>query len=262
MRITENLSQNFRVACICLAAGCLTACGGREHWSASRSDINYMQATEAPGDNPRVNEGRPAVVYPQTGSTGSNPNAEIVRGPAGPRLTPIQQMAANLNQEKQELQQRADRLGVELRTARGSRARKITKELDEIARQMGIVDKKMAAIPQSALEDPAPTREARPTLPVIEEDPIEAPAPPETPVQPQTVYRVQIAVLSDSNPGAFSDLGRDQILEVRRTDGRYGYFYGSFPTQAAAEAAAGRIRSSAKYRDAFVVTMRGTTRIP
>lgn len=260
MRITEKQSRNFSVVGVCLALLCLIGCGGSKHWSGSRSDINYMQATETPESTPRVNEGRPAVVYPETGRTG-NPNAETVRGPARPRLTPIQQMAANLNQEKQELQQRADRLGVELRTARGSRARKITKELDEIARQMGVVDKKLASIPQSALEDPIPSREPRPVLPVIEEGPVDIPVTPEAPAELQTVYRVQIAVLSDSNPGAFSDLGRDQILEVRRADGRYGYYYGSFPTQAAAEAAGSRIRSSSKYRDAFVVRMRGNERL-
>lgn len=207
-----------------------------------------------------------------------DPNATIVRGAPRSRLSPAEQMVCNLTGRKAELQQQVDLLGAELKTARGSRARKITKELDILADQIAVIDRKLEALPKpqsipDVYSSGKPFKQFVDSLvdKRIEEEgyvkgPGDAPATDnyKAPTQSATaeyriVYRVQLAVTTRPNEGAFAGLAGVKMLQ--RPDGKYAYYYGGYPTYAEAQAACKRLRADARYRDAFVVAMQGTQRI-
>lgn len=208
-----------------------------------------------------------------------DPNATVVRGTPRARLTPGQQMVMNLNERKLELQKQVDLLGAELKTARGSRARKITKEVDVLADQIAIIDRKLAAMPKSALATiPDAYAESRPFHQFVDslvdkriteegfvKDPeSDTPAtdnyrPTQVPTIQKVVYRVQIAVMTRPNAAAYTALG--DVKELQRPDGKYAYYYGAYPSYAEAQAVCKRLRAKPQYRDAFVVAMQGTRRI-
>lgn len=207
-----------------------------------------------------------------------DPNATIVRGTPRSRLSPADQMICNLTERRAELQKQIDLLGAELKTARGSRARKITKELDILADQMAVIDRKLEALPKpqtipEAYSSGKPFKQFVDSLVDrrIEEEgyvkgPSRTPATDgyQAPAQSGTaayriVYRVQLAVTTRPNEGAFSGLTGVRMLQ--RPDGRYAYYYGGYPTYAEAQAACKHLRANARYGDAFVVAMQGTQRI-
>lgn len=224
--------------------------------------------------------------YQQAGSSSTakrdrewvDPNATIVRGTPRSRLSPAEQMICNLTERKKELQKQVDLLGAELKTARGSRARKITKELDILADQLAVIDRKLEALPKpqsipDVYSSGKPFKRFVDSLVDrrIEEEgyvkgPGDAPATNnyKAPVQSaaaeyRIVYRVQLAVTTRPNEGAFAGLAGVKMLQ--RPDGKYAYYYGGYPTYAEAQAACKRLRANARYRDAFVVAMQGTQRI-
>lgn len=224
--------------------------------------------------------------YQQAGGTSAakrdrewvDPNATIVRGTPRSRLSPAEQMVCNLTERKAELQQQVDLLGTELKTARGSRARKITKELDILADQIAVIDRKLEALPKpqsipEVYSSSKPFKQFVDSLVDrrIEEEgfvkgPGDTPATDnyEAPTQSaaaayRIVYRVQLAVTTRPNEGAFAGLAGVKMLQ--RPDGKYAYYYGGYPSYAEAQAACKRLRANAKYRDAFVVAMQGTQRI-
>ena len=194
------------------------------------------------------------------------------------RLSPAEQMICNLTSRRAELQEQVDLLGAELKTARGSRARKITKELDILADQIAVIDRKLEAMPKPQTI-PEVYSSGRPFKRFvdslvdrrIEEEgyvkgPGDAPATDNYKAPGQSaaaafriVYRVQLAVTTRPNESAFSELTGVRMLQ--RSDGRYAYYYGGYPTYAEAQAACKRLRTNARYRDAFVVAMQGTQRI-
>lgn len=207
-----------------------------------------------------------------------DPNATIVRGTPRSRLSPAEQLAFNLNQRKAELQEQVDLLGAELKTARGSRARKITKELDILADQIAVIDRKLEALPKpqtipEAYSSGKPFKQFVDSLVdkrIEEEGYVKGPS--DTPATDnytaparntadayRVVYRVQLAVTSYPNEGAFAAL--PGVRMSQRPDGKYAYYYGGYPTYAEAQSACKRLRTNAKYRDAFVVAMQGTQRI-
>ncbi|MCC8062995.1 MAG: SPOR domain-containing protein [Rikenellaceae bacterium] len=207
-----------------------------------------------------------------------DPNATIVRGTPRSRLSPAEQMVCNLTERKAELQKQVDLLGAELKTARGSRARKITKELDILADQIAVIDRKLEALPKpqsipDAYSSGKPFKQFVDSLVdrrIEEEGYVKGPG--DTPatdnyVAPtqsaaaayRIVYRVQLAVTTRPNEAAFSGLAGVKMLQ--RPDGKYAYYYGGYPNYAEAQAACKRLRADARYRDAFVVAMQGTQRI-
>lgn len=207
-----------------------------------------------------------------------DPNATIVRGTPRSRLSPAEQMVCNLTERKAELQKQVDLLGAELKTARGSRARKITKELDILADQIAVIDRKLEALPKpqsipDIYSSGKPFKQFVDSLVdrrIEEEGYVKGPS--DTPatdnyVAPtqsaaaayRIVYRVQLAVTTRPNEAAFSGLAGVKMLQ--RPDGKYAYYYGGYPNYAEAQAACKRLRADARYRDAFVVAMQGTQRI-
>lgn len=261
-----------------LAALCLTiasddlAAASRKKEKQRTDDLSYQQATgtASPVGN--------TVIRDADGKEWVNPNATIVRGTPKARLSPAQQLVMNLNERKLELQKQVDLLGAELQTARGSRARKITKELDILAEQIAIVDRKLAAMPKSALTTiPDVYAESKPFHQFVDslvdkrineegyvKEDDDSPAtdsykPTVTPAIQKIVYRVQIAVMTRPNAGAYTALG--DVKELQRPDGKYAYYYGTYPSYAEAQAACKRLRTKAQYRDAFVVAMQGTRRL-
>lgn len=207
-----------------------------------------------------------------------DPNATIVRGTPRSRLSPAEQMVCNLTERKAELQKQVDLLGAELKTARGSRARKITKELDILADQIAVIDCKLEALPKpqsipDIYSSGKPFKQFVDSLVdrrIEEEGYVKGPS--DTPatdnyVAPtqsaaaayRIVYRVQLAVTTRPNEAAFSGLAGVKMLQ--RPDGKYAYYYGGYPNYAEAQAACKRLRADARYRDAFVVAMQGTQRI-
>ena len=152
-----------------------------------------------------------------------DPNATIVRGTPRSRLSPAEQLAFNLNQRKAELQEQVDLLGAELKTARGTRARKITKELDILADQIAVIDRKLEALPKpqtipEAYSSGKPFKQFVDALVdkrIEEEGYVKGPS--DTPATDnytaparntadayRVVYRVQLAVTSYPNEGAFA----------------------------------------------------------
>lgn len=207
-----------------------------------------------------------------------DPNATIVRGTPRSRLSPAEQMVCNLTERKAELQKQVDLLGAELKTARGSRARKITKELDILADQMAVIDRKLEALPKpqsipDVYSSGKPFKRFVDSLVdkrIEEEGYVKGPdgtsatdnyvAPAQNAAANyRIVYRVQLAVTMRPNEGAFSELTGVKMLQ--RPDGKYAYYYGGYPSYAEAQAACKRLRTNPRYRDAFVVAMQGTQRI-
>ena len=194
----------------------------------------------------------------------ADPNATIVRGTPRSKLSPAEQLAYNLTQQRAELQEQVDLLGAELKTARGSRARKITKELDLLADQIAVIDRKLEGLPKPGSSS---TEESEDKTSDLKEYEFETPATDRyvalSQEQPQTdnrvSYRIQISVTARPNESAFASLGNVQM--VQRSDGKYAYYYGSYPTYTEAQNACKRLRSSSSYRDAFVVATQGTRRI-
>lgn len=206
-----------------------------------------------------------------------DPNATIVRGTPRSRLSPAEQMVCNLTERKAELQKQVDLLGAELKTARGSRARKITKELDILADQIAVIDRKLEALPKpqsipDIYSSGKPFKQFVDSLVdrrIEEEGYVKGPsdtpatdnyvAPTQSAAAYRIVYRVQLAVTTRPNEAAFSGLAGVKMLQ--RPDGKYAYYYGGYPNYAEAQAACKRLRADARYRDAFVVAMQGTQRI-
>lgn len=211
-----------------------------------------------------------------------DPNATVVRGTVRAQLSPAEQLVCSLNERKAELQKQVDLLGAELKTARGSRARKITREMEVLADQMAVIDRKLEALPKTptipeAYSSGKPFKQFVDSLVDlrIEEEgyvkgPSQTPATDSYQAPTQTaeeqygalykvVYRVQLAVTMRPNEEAFSDLAGVKI--VRRPDGRYAYYYGEFSNYTDAQAACKRLRANPKYRDAFVIATQGAERI-
>lgn len=205
----------------------------------------------------------------------SDPNTTTVRASDYNRskLTPAQQIGADLLRQKKEVQQQIDLLGRELATARRGRARKITKELDRLADKSNSIDRKMALLPRSAFDfeenEEAEKAEVRRYINdliqqrmdqkgYIEPEPEISDIVEQAVIRPDyetIVYRIQLAVVNRPNPGAFGRL--DEVQEVRRSDGRYAYYQGNFQNRGQAEEACRRLRMQNAYRDAFVVAMKG-----
>lgn len=231
-------------------------------------ELSYRQA----------GEGSSSAVSQKNGKEWVDPNATVVRGTPRSRLSPAEQLIFNLNQRRAELQKQVDLLGGELKTARGSRARKITKELNILADQIDVIDRKLAAVPKTPTI-PEAYSSGRPFSHFVdslvdkrieEEGYVKGPS--DTPatdnyVAPsgsataeyRIVYRVQVGVTAQPNEAAYSGLAGVKMLQ--RPDGKYAYYYGGYPNYAEAQAACKRVRTNSKYRDAFVVAMQGTRRI-
>lgn len=205
-----------------------------------------------------------------------DPNATVVRGTPRSKLSPAEQLAYSFNERKAELQKQVDLLGAELKTARGAKARKITKEMEVLADQIAVIDRKLAALPKTSSETSGGTTYTQSVdslgdlrmekegyvkgtsrTPVADSSPAS-----NLTVQAQqfkVVYRVQLAVTMLPNDAAFTALAGVKV--VRRPDGRYAYYYGEFSNYTDAQAACKRLRANPKYRDAFVIATRGNERI-
>ena len=208
-----------------------------------------------------------------------DPNATIVRGAPRSRLSPAEQMTFNLIQRRTELQEQVDLLGAELKTARGSRARKITRELDILADQLAVVERKLEALPKpqtirEAYSSGRPFRQFVDSLVDrrLEEEGYVVGSKSRTPAtdsykEPtrsaaedfRIVFRIQLGVTSRPNPQAYATLPGVKMLQ--RPDGMYAYYYGGYSDYTEAQSICKRLRANTKYRDAFVVALQGTTRI-
>lgn len=207
----------------------------------------------------------------------ADPNATVVRGNPRAQLSPAEQLTFNLNERKSELQQEVDLLGAKLKTARGSRAKKITKELDILADQIDVIDRKLAAVPKTQTI-PEAYSSGKPFSNFVDslvDKRIETEGYVRSSDTPATdnyaspsssagadrriVYRVQVGLTMRPNEAAYSSLPGVKMRQ--RPDGKYAYYYGGYPNYAEAQAACKRVRANARYRDAFVVAMQGTRRI-
>lgn len=209
-----------------------------------------------------------------------DPNATVVRGVPRSRLSPVEQMTYNLIQRRTELQEQVDLLGAELKTARGSRAKKITKELDILADQLAVVDRKLEALPK-----PQTIREAyssgRPFKQFVdslvdrrieEEGYVRGANGSRTPAtdnytEPERtaaedyriVFRIQVGVTAHPNEQAYASL--PGVKMQQRSDGKYAYYYGGFSNYTEAQAVCKRLKTNPKYQDAFVVALQGAQRL-
>lgn len=76
-----------------------------------------------------------------------------------------------------------------------------------------------------------------------------------------TVYRVMIAISKTKIPTSqFSSL--DNVLEQSMPSGGYVYYQGSYESIDQAQQACNKILAARHFRDAFVVAMNGTRRVP
>ena len=252
--------------CVFSSVGELSA-QSRKEAKQRAEELSYQQAGGAPSSSSK-----------KDGADWVDPNATVVRGTPRSRLSPAEQLTFNLNERKAELQKQVDLLGAELKTARGSRAKKITKELKILADQIDVIDRKLAAVPQTptipeAYSSGKPFSNFVDSLVdkrIEEEGYVKGGS--DTPatdnyVAPsksaaaeyRIVYRVQVGVTSQPNEAAYSGLSGVKMLQ--RPDGKYAYYYGGYPNYAEAQAACKRVRANSRYRDAFVVAMQGTQRI-
>ena len=260
----------------------LAACLAKETWDRPTADrLHEFAKAVIGGENPSATWFKTAATKQQWSKSTvktsrrtvkqnapkplpADPNATIVRGTPRSKLSPAEQLAYNLTQQRAELQEQVDLLGAELKTARGSRARKITKELDLLADQIAVIDRKLEGLPKPGSSS---TEESENKTSDLKEYEFETPATDryvaQSQEQPQTdnrvSYRIQISVTARPNESAFASLGNVQM--VQRSDGKYAYYYGSYPTYTEAQNACKRLRSSSSYRDAFVVATQGTRRI-
>lgn len=218
----------------------------------------------------------------RTADTRIDPNATIVRGTPRSRLSPAEQMTYNLIQRRTELQEQVDLLGAELKTARGSRAKKITKELDILADQLAVVNRKLEALPKPQtireayssgrpfkqfvdslvdrrIEEEGYVRSGASKTPTT--DGYKAPTPENGGVAEdyRIVFRVQLGVTARPNEQAYAAL--PGVKMQKRTDGKYAYYYGSYPNFTEAQAVCKRLQTNPKYRDAFVVALQGGMRL-
>ncbi|MDE5945522.1 MAG: SPOR domain-containing protein [Rikenella sp.] len=223
-----------------------------------------------------------ALSYQRADGARVDPNATIVRGASRSRLSPAEQMTFNLMQRRTELQEQIDLLGAELKTARGSRARKITRELDILADQLAVVERKLEALPKpqtirEAYSSGRPFRQFVDSLVDrrIEEegyvlgtggnsrtpttDSYTGPGRNAAAEDFRITFRIQLGVTSRPNPQAYATL--PGVKMYQRTDGQYAYYYGSYTDYAEAQSICKRLKANTKYRDAFVVALQGTQRI-
>lgn len=256
-----------------LSLGAAVNPAGAQNRKAEKQRAEELSYQRAGGTTTDSNKGESAWV---------DPNATVVRGTPRSQLSPAEQLAYSLNERKAELQKQVDLLGAELKTARGSRARKITREMEVLADQMAVIDRKLEALPKTptipeAYSSGKPFKQFVDSLVDlrIEEEgyvkgPSQTPATDSYQAPKQTaadqygamykvVYRVQLAVTMRPNEEAFSSLAGVKI--VRRPDGRYAYYYGEFSNYTDAQAACKRLRANPKYRDAFVIATQGAERI-
>lgn len=208
-----------------------------------------------------------------------DPNSTIVRGTPRSRLSPAEQMTYNLIQRRTELQEQVDLLGAELKTARGARARKITKELDILADQLAVVNRKLEALPK-----PQTIREAyssgRPFKQFVDSlvdrrieeegyvrgasrtpmtDKYKGPQQNNMIEDFRIVFRVQLGVTARPNEQAYAAL--PGVKMQQRSDGKYAYYYGNYSDYTMAQAVCKRLQTNPKYRDAFVVALQGGQRL-
>ncbi len=227
--------------------------------------ITHQTAAPAPQATPATPPKSPTLVVSQTAPAGGTRT----------RLTPAEQLVKSLYDRKVELQAEVDLLGRDLTTARGHKAKKITREIETRASEMALIDRKLEAMPKSALavlpgyaaapagESTAPQeaveRPGEPPIVICEADP---------PVTRQIVastptYHVQIAALSQPvNLFRFADLGREMVQELKVSDRLWIYYYGSYPSYAEASNAAQTLRKKPDYKDAFVIAVQNGARVP
>lgn len=203
-----------------------------------------------------------------------DPNATVVRGTPRSQLSSAEQLAYSLRERKVDLQEQIDLLGSELQTARGAQARKITREMELLADQIAVIDRKLEGLPKVGPETGPATSSrvaasqkrdslgaARTTL---QGDGSAAASGNQMGDQraekgDPVVYRVQLAAVIRPRAGAFSSLVG--VKMVRRPEGLYAYYYGEFANYTDAEDACRRLRTQPQYRDAFVVATQGDRRI-
>lgn len=212
-----------------------------------------------------------------------DPNATIVRGVPRAQLNPSGRLACNLSERRAELQRQVDILGAELKTARGPRARKITKQLADLADQIAVLDRKIESLPQerpftdiySSGRSFKHFVDSLVDLRIQEEGYVKgpgevsatelymaspAPAQATIPAEARIVFRIQVGLTARPSEATYSDV--EGIRMVRRPDGKYAYYYGAYPTHAEAQAACRNFRAThPRYRDAFVVALQGGQRI-
>lgn len=210
--------------------------------------------------------GSEAVSVATSDKWSANPNATMVRNES--QMTPTQRMICDLTNSKAELQKEIDQLGEKLQRVRGSKAREITEELEVLASQIALIDLKLAALPkeESATGSESYTN-SKPFHNLVdslvdhrlEENGYGKGSALANNAVSRIVYHVQLAVTTRPNVKAFSDL--DGVEMTQRSDGKYAYYYGDYSSYSQAQSACRRVRSSSKYRDAFVVALRGAQRI-
>lgn len=254
--------------------------------------VLFSSVEELPARSRRAARQRAeALSYQQAGETKPkkgewvDPNATVVRGTPRAQLNPSGRLVCNLSERRAELQRQVDMLGAELRTARGPRARKITKELAELANQIAVLDRKLESLPQERTFSDIYSSgrsfrhfvDSLVDLRIQEEGYVKgpgevsaterymaAPAPqpqqPAIPAESRIIFRIQVGLTARPSETTYSDV--EGIRMVRRPDGKYAYYYGAYPTHAEAQAACRHFRAThPRYRDAFVVALQGGQRI-
>lgn len=252
--------------------------------------VLFSSIEELPARNRRAARQRAeALSYQQAGGVAPkkgewvDPNATVVRGTPRAQLNPSGRLVCNLSERRAELQRQVDMLGAELRTARGPRARKITKELAELADQIAVLDRKLESLPQERTFSDIYSSgrsfrhfvDSLVDLRIQEEGYVKGTgevtatesyvAPTQTaqaaiPAESRIVFRIQVGLTARPSEDTYSDV--QGIRMVRRPDGKYAYYYGAYPTHAEAQAACRRFRAThPRYRDAFVVALQGGQRI-
>lgn len=265
--VMSKIAIKYRSALLGLGMGILCLCALPEGLSAQSNRKTAKQQAEA-------------LSYQRADGARVDPNATIVRGASRSRLSPAEQMTYNLMQRRTELQEQIDLLGAELKTARGSRARKITHELDILADQLAVVERKLEALPKpqtirEAYSSGRPFRQFVDSLVdrrIEEEGYVLGTGNSRTPTTDsytgpgknaaedyRITFRIQLGVTSRPNPQAYATL--PGVKMYQRTDGLYAYYYGSYTDYAEAQSICKRLKANTKYRDAFVVALQGTQRI-
>lgn len=263
---------------IALACGILSIIATEAN---AQRDIDYAPARE---DNRSAKAPRK--------SNNAFSNQTVISGVSS--LTPAERSYLTLQSEQSSLESEISNLTNQLSGAKKGKTKKLNKKITELSSKLTAVERRMAAYPRS-ITHPAESvsyenedQEFRRQLDekisqkVAEQDfdnePLEDVGDPEIekaykiyreggeeafldnlPEAGGVVYRVQVGSGRRNSGSSFR--GVSNIKEVGRSDGTATYYSGSFKTYDQAKAACATIRSTTRYRDAFVVAMVGDKKI-
>ncbi len=196
-----------------------------------------------------------------------------------------------LMEESSSLQYEIDMLSLEKQSASNSKKKRIDKKIKAIERELATVNRKMESYPPH-IKDPNYTEpttkrdafmaelDAKIESRIAEVDPFAGKISEDQELETvyreylaeagyqgvdgdpnKLVYRVMIAITREPIPQSSFE-GMVNILEQKNPNGTYVYYQGEYSSVEMAEVACTKILADKKFRDSFVVAMRGTQRVP